>query len=85
MRVSVCVCVRACLRAFASVCVCEFVNLCFVGVCMCVCVCMYVCVYVCVRVCVCVCVYVCLSVFVFVSVCNCVFCEFIQGNINQGL
>ena len=55
----VCVCVDACTRARACVCVrvcacvCACVRAC---VCVCVCVCVRVCVHVCERVCVCVCV-----------------------------
>ena len=58
-------------------CLCVYVWLCCVRMCVCVYVCMCVCVYVCI--CMCVCVYVWECVCVRMSVSVCVLCEFQSG------
>ena len=58
-----CVCVYVCMW-YVCMCVCVYV---------CMCVCVYVCMCVCVYVCMCVCVYVCMCVFVYVCMCVCVY------------
>ena len=66
MYVGVCGCVRACVRAHASVCLCV-----------CVCVFVFVCVCVCVSVCECTFMCICVCIYMCQCACACTFCIFI--------